>query len=50
MSSTDASSSILLTDGPADVKKKINRAFSGGGTTVEEHRLNGANLEVDVPF
>jgi tryptophanyl-tRNA synthetase len=51
MASSDATSSILLTDSPADVKKKVNKyAFSGGGATLEEHRANGANLEVDVPF
>ena len=25
-------------------------AFSGGGATLEEHRLNGANLEEDVAY
>jgi len=51
MSSSVASSSILLTDKPADIKSKINKyAKSGGGATVEEHRANGADLEVDVPF
>jgi tryptophanyl-tRNA synthetase len=30
---------------------QINKyAFSGGGATLEEHRANGANLEVDVPW
>lgn len=51
MSSTDPNSNILLTDSPADVKKKINRfAFSGGGATLEEQRANGANLDIDVPY
>ena len=51
MSSSDPTSSILLTDKPEDIKKKINKyAFSGGGKTVEEHKANGANLAVDVPF
>jgi tryptophanyl-tRNA synthetase len=30
---------------------QINKyAFSGGGATLEEHRGNGANLDVDVPW
>lgn len=51
MASSVSTSSILLTDSPAEVKKKINKyAFSGGGATLEEHKLNGANLEIDVPY
>lgn len=51
MSSSDANSSILVTDKMADIKKKINKyALSGGGQTIEEHRANGADLDVDVPF
>lgn len=51
MSSSAPTSSILLTDTQADIKKKINKyAVSGGGQTVEEHRANGANLDVDVPY
>lgn len=51
MSSTDPTSSILLTDSLKDVKTKINKyAFSGGRQTVEEHRKLGADLETDVPF
>jgi hypothetical protein len=30
---------------------QINKyAFSGGGATLDEHRANGANLDVDVPW
>lgn len=30
---------------------QVNRyAFSGGGATLEEHRLNGGNCDVDVPY
>lgn len=44
-------SAILLTDTAAQIKKKINKyAKSGGGATVEEHRANGADLDVDVPY
>jgi tryptophanyl-tRNA synthetase len=39
-----------MTDTPALIKSKVNKyAFSGGGATIEEHKANGANLEVDVP-
>mmetsp|Transcript_39060 Transcript_39060/g.28880 ORF Transcript_39060/g.28880 Transcript_39060/m.28880 type:complete len:195 (+) Transcript_39060:457-1041(+) len=51
MSSSDPNSSILLSDKPEDVQRKISKyAFSGGGKTIEEHKANGANLEVDVPY
>lgn len=50
MSSTDPMSNVLLTDTPNEVKKKINKSFSGGGETVEDHKKNGANLEIDVPY
>lgn len=36
---------------PALLGVQINQfAFSGGGATVEDHRKNGANLDVDVPY
>lgn len=51
MSSSDETSAIFVTDTQKEIKSKINKyAFSGGGATVELHRANGANLEVDVPF
>jgi len=51
MSASDPNSSIFLTDTPKQIKDKINKyAFSGGGQTVEEHRKNGANCDVDVSF
>jgi tryptophanyl-tRNA synthetase len=51
MSSSDPNTSILLTDKPDQIKKKINSfAFSGGGRTLEEHKANGANLDIDVPY
>lgn len=50
MSASDPNSAIYVTDSVKDIKTKINKyAFSGGGATAEEHRQNGANLEVDVP-
>jgi len=51
MSSSDPTSSIFLTDTPAQIKNKINKyAFSGGQTTVEEHRKLGGNCDVDVSY
>ena len=48
-SSSDSSKTILMTDSPKEVKKKINKhAFSGGQDTVEEHRKKGGNVKVDV--
>lgn len=50
MSASDPTSAIYVTDSAKDIKNKVNKyAFSGGGSTIEEHKKNGANLEVDVP-
>jgi tryptophanyl-tRNA synthetase len=51
MSSSTASSAIMVTDSPKEIKSKVNRyAFSGGGATEGEQREKGADLEVDVPY
>lgn len=52
MSSSDAGQyTIYLTDTPEIIKTKITKyAFSGGRTTLKEHRELGANLEIDVPY
>jgi tryptophanyl-tRNA synthetase len=51
MSSSDPNSFIALTDTAEEVKKKINKyAFSGGQTTIEEHRKLGGNPDIDVSF
>jgi len=51
MSASDANSSIFLSDTPKQIKNKINKyAFSGGGTTVEEHREKGGNCDVDISY
>ncbi|XP_064489605.1 tryptophan--tRNA ligase, cytoplasmic-like [Ornithodoros turicata] len=51
MSASDPTSSIFLTDSPAQIKNKINKyAFSGGGATVEEHREKGGNCDVDISY
>lgn len=42
---------IFTTDTPNEVKNKINKyAFSGGQSTVEEHRKKGGNPDIDVSF
>lgn len=51
MSSSESVKGILTTDTPKEVKKKINKyAFSGGQSTIEEHREKGGNPDIDVPF
>jgi len=43
--------SIRLTDGADTVREKIRKhAFTGGQSSVEEHREQGGDPEVDVPF
>ena len=47
MSASDATSAIFTSDTPKQIKDKVNRyAFSGGGTTVEEHRAKGKQLHL----
>jgi len=49
MSSSEASKGILSTDTKEQVKKKINKyAFSGGQPTIELHKKNGGNPDIDV--
>jgi tryptophanyl-tRNA synthetase len=50
MSASDTDSAIFLADSPADIVRKIGAALSGGGDTMELHRLHGANLAVDIPY
>ncbi|KAI9476515.1 MAG: hypothetical protein EXX96DRAFT_577427 [Benjaminiella poitrasii] len=51
MSASSDSSAIFMTDTAKQIKNKINKhAFSGGGATVEEHRANGGNPDVDVAY
>ncbi|KAJ3043997.1 tryptophan--tRNA ligase [Rhizophlyctis rosea] len=51
MSASDPNSAIYLHDTPAQIKNKINKhAFSGGKTSVEEHRQFGGNCDVDVSY
>ena len=51
MSASIDSSAIFMNDTPKRIKDKINKhAFSGGGATLEEHRANGGDPDVDVPY
>ena len=51
MSTSNEGSAILTTDSPKEVERKIKKyAFSGGGTTLEEHKKKGGNPDIDVSF
>ncbi|OMJ17430.1 Tryptophan-tRNA ligase, cytoplasmic [Smittium culicis] len=51
MSTSVDNTAIFTDDTPAMVKNKIRRhAFSGGGSTLELHRLHGGDPEVDIPY
>lgn len=51
MSASIANTTIYLSDDPKQIKNKIKKyAKSGGGDTLEEHKKNGANLDVDIPY
>ncbi len=50
-SSTGQKEVIFMNDSRDNVARKIReKAFSGGGTTKQEHIEKGANLAVDVPY
>ena len=50
MSSSKPNTTIFLSDSIDVVEKKIKSAYSGGKSTVEEHREKGGNPEVDVAY
>ncbi len=51
MSASDETTAVYTTDAPEVAAKKINKyAFSGGQATIEEHRKNGGNPDIDVSF
>lgn len=51
MSASDPNSAIYLTDTYEEIRTKIiKHAFSGGADDEKSHRLNGANLAVDVSY
>ncbi len=43
MSSSIPDSAIFLTDSPEEAVRKVKRAITGGGATLEEHRKYGGN-------
>lgn len=51
MSSSTKNTAIYTTDDSKTVKKKIMKyAFSGGQSTIEEHRKKGGNPDIDVSY
>lgn len=46
--SKSKNNAIFLNDDEKTIRKKINKAFSGGQPTIEEHRKKGGNPEIDV--
>ncbi len=51
MSSSDDAPGILLSDDRATVREKVlTHAYSGGQTSIEQHRKEGGNPEVDVSY
>jgi tryptophanyl-tRNA synthetase len=50
MSSSKPETTIFLNEGLDKMEKKFKRSFSGGQSTVEEHRRIGGNPDVDVAF
>lgn len=46
MSSSIPESAIFLTDSPEEARKKVMRAKTGGGVTLEEHRKYGGNPDI----
>jgi tryptophanyl-tRNA synthetase len=50
MSGSKPETCIFLKDPPKTARKKIMRAFSGGGVTLDEHKKNGGNPNIDVAF
>ena len=41
---------IFLNDSPKEIKRKINKAFSGGRETVADHRKKGGNPDIDASY
>ena len=48
MSSSKPKTTIFLDDDIDSMTKKIRKAYSGGQSTVEEHRRLGGNPDIDV--
>jgi tryptophanyl-tRNA synthetase len=50
MSSSMPKTTLFLGDDLSTVEKKIKKSFSGGQSTVEEHRRLGGNPDIDVAY
>ncbi len=50
MSASHPETAIFLDDELKLAEKKIKKAFSGGKPTLEEHRKEGGNIEIDLVF
>ena len=50
MSSSKPKTTLFLSDDLASVEKKIKKSFSGGQSTLEEHRRIGGNPDIDVAY
>ena len=48
MSTSKPNSAIFLSDDEKTIRKKINKAFSGGQKTIEEHKKLGGNPDIDI--
>jgi tryptophanyl-tRNA synthetase len=46
--SKSRNNAIFLNDDEKTIRKKVNKAFSGGAKTLEEHKKNGGNPDKDV--
>ncbi|KAF8307194.1 hypothetical protein TcBrA4_0020620 [Trypanosoma cruzi] len=49
-SSSEGNGVITLHDTEQEVRKKLRKAFSGGGGTLEDMRAEGVNLHADVAY
>jgi len=50
MSSSQPETTMFLNDSIEAIEKKIKSSFSGGQTTLEEHRKKGGNPDIDVAY
>ena len=50
MSSSKPKTTIFLDDDIDSMTKKIRKAYSGGQSTIEEHRRLGGNPDIDVAY
>lgn len=50
MSSSKPKTTLFLSDDIASAEKKIKKSFSGGKSTIEEHRQLGGDPDIDVAY